>query len=304
MNIKILTLFLAITTILFSCKSEEELTKESANMLSQGIRAYESNNLVEARNKFDLILNEYDGYPATKGAQAYLDSLPERQNWLDTKNSNSIIEFETFMRNYPNSKYNEIAKNEIERLKNQKEKDDWKSAINSNSISRIESFLDNYPNSNKIAKARSKIKDIKIENKKNAFDNAMTSESSRTWTKFLEDYPGHPKENWITKKIIELEVDEILGDERTGKMPQAQQIGYSENTSISIDNATGCELVIRYSGPEIKKISIPRGATRTVYLTSGSYRVAASACGKSYGNTTSLSGRYDSRFWIESRRTY
>jgi len=78
-----------------------------------------------------------------------------------------------------------------------------------------------------------------------------------------------------------LEVEEIMGSSETGQMPSFDSYGsvYSSNSSVRITNNTGCDLTVRYSGVQAKIIEIPSGGTRTDYLASGSYKLAASACG-------------------------
>lgn len=73
-------------------------------------------------------------------------------------------------------------------------------------------------------------------------------------------------------------------------MPSLDQInsGFSSNSSVQISNDTRCELVLRYSGPDAKMISIRAGETSTVYLSSGRYKITASACGENYFGTEDL----------------
>lgn len=121
---------------------------------------------------------------------------------------------------------------------------------------------------------------------------------------FLEDYPNYKDANAIRDKIIRLEVDEIMGNRNTGQMPTFNQNGYSISSasSVEITNNTGCSLTVRYSGVDVKMIEIPQGGTRRVTLSSGIYKVAASACGENYAGTENLSGSYSSTFYIETRR--
>ena len=137
-----------------------------------------------------------------------------------------------------------------------------------------------------------------------AYDDAKNSNSSYAWKNFLEDYPNHKESNAIRDKIIRLEVDEIMGNSNTGQMPSLNQnsYGYSSSSSVEITNNTGCSLTVRYSGPDVKMIEISNGVSKRVYLSSGTYKVAASACGSNYAGTESLQGSYNSSFYIERRR--
>jgi len=78
--------------------------------------------------------------------------------------------------------------------------------------------------------------------------------------------------------------------------------GYSSTSSVTIKNDTGYELTVRYSGPSVTMISIPRGGSKTTSLSSGSYKIAASAGGLHYGGRESLSGNYSSSYYISTTR--
>lgn len=124
---------------------------------------------------------------------------------------------------------------------------------------------------------------------------------------FNNEFPQKALRLKIRKRVFSipmLEVDEILGNSKTGEMPASQQYGsgHSSNSTVEIKNDTGCELTVRYSGPDVKMVTISAGNSQTVYLSSGSYKVAASACGSNYGGTEDLHGKYGSSFYITHSR--
>ena len=130
----LITSIIILSVVYQSCKSEEELTKEAETILAEGIQNYKMDNLMKAEEKFATVIKDYEGYPAYDVALIYRDSIPERRNWNNAIKSESIVQIESFLANYPNSKYQESAKNEIKRLKIQKEKDDWEAALSANRI--------------------------------------------------------------------------------------------------------------------------------------------------------------------------
>jgi len=69
---------------------------------------------------------------------------------------------------------------------------------------------------------------------------------------------------------------------------------------VTIENDTGYRLTVRYSGPSVKEIVIPRGSSETTSLSSGSYKIAASANGLHYAGRESLSGSYSSKYYIST----
>ena len=207
------------------------------------------------------------------------------------------------------SKLNELISRHSERpeaaeartlLYRLEEQETWNNAQNSQELYITKNYLDKYPNGNFVNAAKARINELKILNEQKAFGYATQANSSSAWKKYIEDYPNHPDAKSIKRKIIELEVDEIFGDRATGKLPSFERIGggYSSSSSISIKNDTGCELTVRYSGSDVRMIEIPAGGTRSISLSSGSYRIAASACGANYAGTEELQGDYTSSYYI------
>ena len=180
------------------------------------------------------------------------------------------------------------------------EQEVWNNALNSQEMYMTQAYLEKYPNGNFSKAAKTRLGDLKVMNEKSAFENAKQANSSSVWKQFLNDYPKHPDSKSIKRKIIQLEVDEIYGDRSTGQLPSFEKVsgGYSSSSSISIRNDTGCELTVRYSGEDVRLINIPAGGTRSLSLSSGSYRIAASACGANYAGTESLQGNYTSSYYI------
>lgn len=245
-----------------SLKKELDGIKFGApNLLSDGKTFFEAKEFINAKEKFQALVERHPDMPQTIEAKKYLKIIDE-----------------------------EIS---------------WSSALSSDDIATVDNYLQNYPKGKYTSKAKAKKATLKELNQKQAYDNASSQNSSYAWKKFLEDYPNHPEASAIKKKIIRLEVDEIIGNSKTGSMPSFEQYGnygYSENSTVEIKNNTGCELTVRYSGPDVKMITIPQGSSRTVYLSSGSYKVAASACGANYGGSEDLHGSYGSTFYISHSR--
>lgn len=181
----------------------------------------------------------------------------------------------------------------------------WNRASSSEDISLSDQYISKYPNGNYLSNATARRNQLLALNLQKAYEYASSQNTSYAWKKFLEDYPNHDEANAIRKRIISLEVDEISRDKTTGEMPTFSQLGssYSANSAVEITNNTGCELTVRYSGPDVEMIIIPAGGTQSVYLSSGNYKIAASACGSNYAGLESLYGRYGSTFYIR-RTTY
>ena len=180
----------------------------------------------------------------------------------------------------------------------------WNSAITSIDISNTESYLSNYTNGKYSSLAKSRLQELKQAKEKSDYENAITQNASSVWKSFVANYPNRSDIEEIEKRIIKCEVDEIMGERETGKLPSFDQTNtaYSSSSNVSITNDTQCDLTVRYSGPDIKMIEIPAGGSRSVYLSSGSYRIAASACGSNYAGIEELHGDYSSKYYIITSR--
>lgn len=121
---------------------------------------------------------------------------------------------------------------------------------------------------------------------------------------FIENNPQHTKIKKLKIRLIDLEVDEISRNESTGQMPQSEKTSSSnsETSKIEITNDTSCELEVRYSGRDSKMIVIQSRQTQTISILSGDYRVTASACDSNYAGTETLSGNYQSSYYIATTR--
>lgn len=205
--------------------------------------------------------------------------------------------FELILEKYADSPLSIKAKHYLTEIK---EKEDWEKVLISENTSDVQEYIDNYPKGKYIKEAQEKLDKLTQLEMDKAYGNAKIRNSSNVWEEFLEKYPHYPKASAIKEKIIRLKVDEILNDEKTGQMPSFESNSYSHSSTstVTIENNTGCSLTVRYSGAEAKEIIIYQGEAKTVRLKSGSYKIAASACGTSYAGHENLNGSYSSTFYI------
>lgn len=281
---KIFTCCLIVTALLSSCVSETEHQKVID----------EKNELAVENLQLKTELEEIKfGAP---------NLLADGKKFFEAKEfSKSREKFQTLLEKHPDLPQYIDAKKYLATLE---EEEMWQEASQSNEISISEKYISQYPKGKYISKANGRKEELKKLNMQKAYEDATNINSSYAWKRFLEDYPEHSNRSSITEKIIRLEVDEILIDRETGHMPSFDNYStsYSSNSSVEITNNTGCPLTIRYSGVEARMIEIPLGGTRSVYLSSGTYKIAASACGANYAGTESLQGSYGSTFYIKSTR--
>jgi hypothetical protein len=180
----------------------------------------------------------------------------------------------------------------------------WENVENTNDISALEIFVSTHPKSKYLDSVSEKIQNLKVQNELADYQKAESQNSSYTWKKFVADYPNRTDIDEIKKKIISAEIDEIYSSRDVGSLPSSYQVGNGSaaTSDIAITNSTGYLLTVRYSGPEVKAVSIAPGETRTVYLLSGQYRVAASAGSASCAGTELLHGSYTSSYRITTSR--
>lgn len=180
----------------------------------------------------------------------------------------------------------------------------YKNALSINTVESLEKYIAENPKGKFVNECKKNIASVIKENEQKDYENALVTTSSYTLEGFISKYPNHKSVKSFRKKIIELEVDEIFGDKNTGQLPSYDRnsSSYSSYSEIEIENGTQYSLVIRYSGTDTKMIEIPAGATRSISMSSGTYRIAASACGSNYAGTENLQGNYSTRYYITTSR--
>jgi hypothetical protein len=217
------------------------------------------------------------------------------QRWQDISKSESKTEIQRFTKDYPETTKIAAAEARVIEIADKK----WSAISKSRSLTEIRNFLTAFPETTKATDA-----DARIQLLFNDFDWVKEQDSLEHYRRFATRYPSHAQIAAIEKRIIDLEVKEIAAGEY-GEMPKAQALSYGgTSTDVDVENKTGYELTVRYSGPSSKKLVIPVGATRSVALVPGAYQVAASVNAADvtnyFGSDTMQGGRYSSSFFIQS----
>ena len=270
-------LIVSINCIMSSCVTQDkydEVNKEKS-ALEQEIQElkFGAPNLLSDAKKF---YEAKDYLHAKEKLNTLLEKHPDRPEIAEAKQILSVID----------------------------EEESWNIAINFTDITNTENYITSYPNGKYSSLARQRLQELRIAKEKSDYENALSQNSSSVWKSFITNYPNRSDISEIQKRIIKSEIDEIMGERETGKLPSFDQTSteYSSSSNISISNDTQCELTVRYSGPDITMIEIPAGGTRTVFLQSGSYRIAASACGSNYAGSEDLHGDYSVKYYIVTSR--
>lgn len=280
---------------LFSCVSQDEydkINRELSSVSSELEEEKKKNQDLENKiedilyNKPQLIKEVKELYKL-KDYKAALSKITE----LNDRHPNSI---ETSEANIIKDKINDHI--------------NWDSVKNLNSLNDVESYLSAYPEGLHLKEATILHEKLLKEKEEEEYQLALSSSGSYNLQMFINNYPNRADIQKLKELLITREVDEILGDSKTGSLPSFDRNynslynSSSDFSQVTIKNSTGYLLTLRYSGESIKKISIPAGRSSTVTLFSGNYKISASANGLHYGGREYLNGDYTSEYYIKTSR--
>ncbi len=286
-------------------------------------------------------VSSYEGFVNRFPSSAYADSarvrisvLMEPEVWSQARETDQIEAFRRYVREYPNGKHLDDAKIRISEIADAQ----WNLILNTESKSEVAKFLAEFPETTKTSLAEAKIRFIadgewrriaggrsvtaiqlflkeypetslrseaeqRIQELYNDWNWVREQDSLDHYQRFAARNPDHPEQKWIEKRIIDLEVKAIAAGDY-GEIARAQPLSYGGSVvEVAVENQTGYELTVRYSGPDSRKLVIPKGATGTVALLQGEYKVAASVTAANvmnyFGTDSMRGGRYSSRFYIQ-----
>ena len=251
----------------------------------------------DASSDIDLLRNYRKVYPDGQ----YLASAKEQirkiadDRWSSIATTTSRSEVLKFQRNYPETSKTQQAEARLVEIADL----NWSRISSSRSLATITDFLQDYPETSKREDVEKRIQELY-----NDWEWVREQDSLEHYQRFAARFPSHPQSSWLAKRIIDLEVKEIAAGEY-GEMPRAQPLKFGGTTAkVEVENQTGYELTVRYSGPDSKKLVIPKGMTKTVSLPPGDYKVAASVTASNvrnyYGTDTMRGGQYSSNFYIQT----
>ncbi len=139
----------------------------------------------------------------------------------------------------------------------------------------LESFIAENRTSDRIAEALEILNELKRRYADFAFVRKL--DTKEAYERFLEYKQSGSEADAARKRLVDLEVDEILkGD--VGELPELQPLGYTRNStkaSIEVENNTSHTLTVRYSGRDSQKHDLAPREKKTFTLEKGEYRVTA-----------------------------
>lgn len=231
------------------------------------------------------------------------------------KNSNDpkeIDQITVFLRGAKFQGLTETKKNRINTALNDRkewlvdsiQREAYTQAANKNSEDDLVKFIETYPNSVYRLKAEADLKELL--KRYSDFSFVQQVNTIRAYQRFLKLNPSSRFSGAAKKRIIDLEVDEILSGD-VGQLPEMSPLNQSNSRNradVKVTNDTSYTLIVRYSGTESQKHSIPPKGSKSFTILKGQYRVAASVKRggvRSYaGNENIYYDRYSSSFYIVS----
>jgi hypothetical protein len=248
---------------------------------------------------YQSFLNRFPKSDYSAAVKERIRVLREPIVWNDSLRDDRISSFRSYVKVYPDGRHLEEARRHIVRIADAQ----WVSIAESRSEREIKKFIHDFPESTKIAAAEGRIQQLY-----NDFGWVKEQDLLDNYRHFAARNPSHPQSTWVEKRIIDLEVAEIAAGHH-GQLPAAVPIGDRLPSSISeleIENGTGYELTIRYSGTSSYKVVIANGIKQKLALVPGTYKVAASVDASNvlpyYGTENLAEQGYSVRYYIERQR--
>ena len=160
-----------------------------------------------------------------------------------------------------------------------------------------------------LIKSNEKIKNLQNEawnTDAKAWESATQANTLSAYRKYLDLYPKGAHRDIADKKIIDLEVQKVVGSGNYGYLPPSQKTSYGSGSknSVYIKNSSSSTITVLYSGTKSTRIVLSPHTSKTVNMPSGRYQVVATASGviPFYGTENLTGGSYESEYYITTTR--
>lgn len=253
--------------------------------------------LSSSENEIRAFIRDFPDSALMADAGRRLQEVLEEQAWWEVRNSGELARLQEFIQENPASRFLKDAQSELDRLCQEK----WRTMASSESEEGLRAFSREFAGTPLEELAERRIAGLYYDLNWLAQKNSIAA-----YQRHLQLYPTSPYRAAVEKRIIDLEVADILAS-NPGVLPPATLLGPARASGslaeLNIKNRTGYELTVRYSGVDSRRIVLPVNGSQTLHLRPGTYTVAASVSGavRSYAGTDSLqSAQYDSVFYVRS----
>lgn len=248
-------------------------------------------------SSYEGFLSRFPSGSYASEAKEKLRILREDDVWRKVQAGDQLWAYFDYLAAYPDGKYITPAKERVTVL----EESAWNVLRSSRDVNQLRDFISLHPYSSKRAFAETRIKELQ-----NDVSWVKEKNDLETYRQFVRNNPTHPERAWMDRRIIDLEVAKIATGEHS-PLPRSERVASGsdrDDVVMNVQNETEYTLTILYSGKDSKRVVISAGASETVRMAAGSYKVAASVDKSGvvpYYGTDELSGQHSSRFFI--RRT-
>ncbi len=255
--------------------------------------------LSSSEEEIRAFLREFSGTKVVPDAKRRLQEVQEEQAWLAVRRSGQIARLRDYIAQNPGSRFLRDAQAEVDRLSLER----WNAVASSESEEQLRAFSREFAGTPVAELAERRIAELYYDLNWLAKRNSVAA-----YQRHLELYPNSPYRAEVEKRIIDLEVAAILAS-NPGQLPPSVLLGPASSSmtlaEINVQNDTGYELTVRYSGTESRKLVLPRNGKQTVHLPPGRYTVTASADKarnvQSYAGTKTLeAARYEDQYYVRS----
>ncbi|MCL4786899.1 MAG: hypothetical protein KJ070_08930 [Verrucomicrobia bacterium] len=244
-------------------------------------------------------LREFAGTKVVPEAKRRFQEVQEQEAWLTVLKSGQLSRVRDYIAQNPGSRFLRDAQAEVDRLSLER----WNAVASSESEEQLRAFSREFAGTPVAELAERRIAELYYDLNWLAKRNTIAA-----YQRHLELYPNSPYRAEVEKRIIDLEVAAILAS-NPGQLPPSVLLGPANSSmtlaEVNVQNDTGYELTVRYSGTESRKLVLPRNGKQTVRLPPGRYTVTASADKardvQSYAGTKTLeAGRYEDQYYVRS----
>lgn len=246
--------------------------------------------------KLQGFLKEWSDTPTGTEGWVLLRTMAKEQ-WRGLAETVDVAALQQFELDYEGTAESELAR---DRRVDLIPRFEWKTLQTSISLEELTAFVRKFEKHEVAQLARDKIRGLCRDH-----DWVKRQDTLVIYRMHLELVPDSPLRSEIEKRIIDLEVAEIMRGEH-GELPPASPLSVTGGSTadVKIENQTTYTLTVRYSGSQSYRFDLAPSASREVSLATGSYKVAATVSSPSVipyaGNDTLSGGSYGVKFFIQS----
>lgn len=246
--------------------------------------------------KLQGFVKEWSNTPAGTEGWVLLRSMA-KEEWRGLADSVDVAALRRFELDYEGTTESELAH---DRRVDLIPRFEWKALQTSVSLEDLTAFAQKYEKHEVSNLARERIRGLCRDH-----DWVKRQDTLAIYRMHLELVPDSPLRSEIEKRIIDLEVAEIMRGEH-GELPPASPLSVTGGSTaeVKIENQTTYTLTVRYSGSQSYRFDLAPSASREVSLATGSYKVAATVSSPSVipyaGNDTLGGGSYGVKFFIQT----